>query len=247
MDHKNLGQGLRPDGPNELDRLLDELSGAEADAIRGWLPSGAGAGTDPQRLLAELGRVGDDVRRPDPQDPRGVRRVGIVGGGTAGYLTALALKTQRPWLDVTLIESKQIPIIGVGEATVSYFTLFLHHFLKLDPAELYRCVRPTWKLGIRFDWGPNPAGFMGPFDWSGDSVGLRGSIAATGDINAATLGSLLMGADKAAVFDTAQGPLSLMKYVPFAYHLDNGLFVEFLTRTAAERGIHHVEAKIADV
>ena len=43
-----------------------------------------------------------------------IRSVGVLGGGTAGYFTAIALKRRFPHLDVTLVESSTIPIIGVG-------------------------------------------------------------------------------------------------------------------------------------
>ncbi|MDJ0346000.1 tryptophan 7-halogenase [Streptomyces sp. H10-C2] len=247
MDHKLLGLGLGPDNGNELDRLLASFPDQDAESVRSWLPGRGGSGTNPMAMLENLAAAGDDFVKPDENDPRAIRRIGVIGGGTAGYFTALALKAKRPWLDVTLMESKQIPIIGVGEATVSYVTLFLHHYLGIDPEELYRRVRPTWKLGIKFDWGPHPDGFMGPFDWSGDAVGMLGSIATTGNINGATLGSAMMEADRAAVYDVGGAPLSLMKYLPFAYHLDNGLLVSFLAELAQRRGIHHVEATLEDV
>ena len=84
-----------------------------------------------------------------------IESIGIVGGGTAGYLTALALKKFYPRKRITLLESSQIPVIGVGEATTLLMVAFLHNILGLDPVELYQAVRPTWKLGIRFEWGPN--------------------------------------------------------------------------------------------
>ena len=99
-----------------------------------------------------------------PESTPGVRTVGILGGGTAGWLTALALRAQLPWLDVTVIESKSLPIIGVGEASVPSMIPFLHHYLKLDVAELTREVQPTWKQGIRFEWGlPGDYVFQAPF------------------------------------------------------------------------------------
>ena len=52
--------------------------------------------------------------------------MGIIGGGTAGYLTALALRASRPWLDVSVVESKDIPIIG-GGAIVPSTLPFLHY------------------------------------------------------------------------------------------------------------------------
>lgn len=57
------------------------------------------------------------INEAESAHPNGWNRIGIIGGGTAGYLTALAFKTRYPRLDVTLVESSAIPVIGVGEAT----------------------------------------------------------------------------------------------------------------------------------
>ena len=85
---------------------------------------------------------------------RSVRpNVGIIGGGTAGYLAALALRKKVPGLAVTLIESPDLPIIGVGEATTPLLPQFLHVDLGLDIHTLFTEVQPTFKLGIRFLWG----------------------------------------------------------------------------------------------
>ncbi|GLZ28701.1 hypothetical protein Lesp02_08910 [Lentzea sp. NBRC 105346] len=184
-------------------------------------------------------------REPDPRDPRAITRVGVIGGGTAGYLTALALRKKLPWLDVTLVESSRIPVIGVGEATTPPLLAFLHHYLEIDPHDFHEKVQPTWKLGIRFDgWGPHPDGFMAPFDWGENSVGVLGSLAAQGDPNAYTLQSLFMMADKVPVFD---GPVSLMDSIPFAYHLENRRLVSYLTALARSRGIRHLDTEIASV
>jgi tryptophan halogenase len=148
---------------------------------------------------------------------------------------------------VTLVESPHIPITGVGEATVPYMMMFLHHYLGINADELYRAVQPTWKLGIKFDWGPHPEGFMGPFDWSTDSVGLIGVIENTGNINSSTLGSAMMVADRTPVYQIDGRMVSLMKYLPFAYHLDNAMFVSFLTTPASRRDVKHVKATLADV
>src|SRR6185295_3229391 len=61
-----------------------------------------------------------------------IRSVGILGGGTAGYLTALALRRKAPDLAVTLIESPDLPILGVNEATTPLMPQFLHVDLGLD-------------------------------------------------------------------------------------------------------------------
>src|SRR3954467_14212052 len=94
----------------------------------------------------------------------GRTRIGVIGGGSAGYLAALALRTQCPELEVTLIESSKQPIIGVGEGTTPLMLPFLHGYLGLDFAELISEVQPTWKIGVSLDWGPKRGKpFLFPF------------------------------------------------------------------------------------
>ncbi len=232
-----------------VDALMPDLSASEAAAVRSWLGEhGTGGGVVDQRaLMRDHERPAYAPSRPDPEDPRAIRTVGVIGGGSAGYLTALALLARRPWLEISIVESPDIPVIGVGEATVPSFVLFLHHYLGIDASELYRRVRPTWKLGIRFDWGPDPQGFMAPFDWGNHTVGMLGSLATQGDINAFTLQSLFMRAGRVPVYRVGDGHVSLLNQLPFAYHLDNKPFVRFLAEVAGKRGIGHIDARIADV
>jgi len=232
--------------PPDLARLVDSFAPKDASLVRSWL--GDSPWPDARYLRGGGERLGARPTRPQRDDPLAVRSVGIIGGGTAGYLTALALRAARPWLEVTLVESSSVPIIGVGESTTPLMVTFLHHYLGIDPMELYEAVQPTWKLGIRFNWGPDPDGFVAPFDWDSNSVGIRGSLEAQGDINAATLQALMMVADRAPVFRLDDGRyVSLMKYLPFSYHLDNARFVAYLTRLALERGVRHVDATIGEV
>src|SRR4051812_47954073 len=184
--------------------------------------------------------------RPSLDPPEGVRSVGIIGGGTAGWFTALALRAQLPALDVTVIESSSVPIIGVGEAGVPSLVAFLHHYLKLDVLEFTREVRPTWKQGIRFEWGePGDYAFQAPFDWEVNGIGMLGSMAETGDINSFTVQSMLMAHDVTPVIRTGGKLQSFLPLMPFAYHLDNRRLVEYVTKQALARGVRHVDAKIA--
>jgi tryptophan 7-halogenase len=185
--------------------------------------------------------------RPKLDPASGVRTVGIVGGGTAGWLTALALRAQLPSLEVTVIESSSIPIIGVGEASVPSFVSFVHHYLKLDVVEFTREVQPTWKQGIRFEWGlPGSYVFQAPFDWEVNGIGMLGSMAEMGDINSFTLQAILMSRDVTPVLQTPGGLQSFLPLLSFAYHLDNPRLVRYLTRTALARGVRHVDCKIVD-
>jgi tryptophan halogenase len=80
----------------------------------------------------------------------------VLGGGSAGLLAALTLKLRLPQLIVRVVRSPEIGVIGVGEGTTPYFPGHLFDYLKIDPALFYRDAQPTWKLGLRFLWGPRP-------------------------------------------------------------------------------------------
>lgn len=198
--------------------------------------------------LAEGARLALAERRPrftagsEAGDP--VREVGILGGGTAGYLAALALRRSLPHLRVTLVESPAVPVIGVGEATTPLMPQFLHADLGLDPAELFAQVRPTLKLGIRFLWGaPGDGAFNYPFG----PVHVLESAAYRGDVEACSRRSLLMTAGRVPAEADGDGGLRLGLGPQVAYHLDNRRFVRYLRDRALARGVERVEATVAEV
>jgi tryptophan 7-halogenase len=186
------------------------------------------------------------VRGQPAAAPDAYRTVGIVGGGTAGYLTALALRARRPELQVTLIESSRIPVIGVGEATVPRLLDFLHgqHNLGLDIVDFYHRVLPTWKLGIKFYWGlPGDYAFHGSFQFGS----LLEPMVYRGNIDAYCLGALLQARDRVPVFGNGDGSYtSLLHKVPFAYHLDNPRFVRYLKDEAERFGVRLLDRMIVD-
>ena len=75
----------------------------------------------------------------------------VVGGGSAGLLTSLIEKKALPHMPVTLVRSKEIGVIGVGESTTVAIPGILHGYLELDPGE---CFAPV-HLGARFLQGRN--------------------------------------------------------------------------------------------
>jgi 2-polyprenyl-6-methoxyphenol hydroxylase-like FAD-dependent oxidoreductase len=86
--------------------------------------------------------------------PEPIRSILIVGGGTAGWMAAAALqRTLGPHAKVTLVESDDIGIVGVGEATVPPIRDF-NAMIGLDEAEFMRETKATLKVAIVFkDWG----------------------------------------------------------------------------------------------
>lgn len=176
---------------------------------------------------------------------RAYTRVGILGGGTAGYLTALALRRLLPELEVALIESSAVPVIGVGEATTPLMPQFLHVDLGLDVHELFREVMPTLKLGIRFDWGPpGTPGFPYPFG----TLHLLEGARYEGHIRHGSLRAQLMAADALPLWQGGDAATVEARFdTGIGYHLDNRRFVRYLQKKAAEQGVTPVDATIAAV
>jgi tryptophan halogenase len=94
----------------------------------------------------------DEALPHDPHEER-VRSVLVVGGGSSGWMAATYLATALSrHVQVTLVESDAIGIIGVGEATIPPIKQF-NRFLQLDEREFIQATQGTFKLGIQFhDW-----------------------------------------------------------------------------------------------
>ena len=91
-------------------------------------------------------------------------KVIVVGGGTAGWMTAAALAKLLPSrCSVHLIESEAIGIVGVSEATLPHIRGF-NDRLGINEAEFMAATRATFKLGIEFkDWGKPGDSYIHPF------------------------------------------------------------------------------------
>lgn len=84
-----------------------------------------------------------------------LKNLAVVGGGTAGLVTALVLKTRFPQLEVDVVRSKKIGTIGVGEGSTEHWTAFMD-FVGIHYFDLVKECDATFKSGIMFKgWGPN--------------------------------------------------------------------------------------------
>ncbi len=178
-----------------------------------------------------------------------IRRVVIAGGGTAGWMAAASLsKLLGKTLDITLIESDQIPTVGVGEATIPTL-LTLHKLLDIDEREFMAEVNGTFKLGISFEsWRDlnkdyiHSFGFTGKDCWAAgfQHFWLKGKRLGIAKDFGDYCGELVAAReDKFAIV-----PKNMLNY---AYHLDAGLYAKFLRKLAEKHGAKRVEGKIVGV
>jgi tryptophan halogenase len=198
----------------------------------------------------------------DEMDATKEARIVIVGGGTAGWLTAAFLQNQLPYtlnrsVAVTVIEADDIPTVGVGEATIPSIRQTLaacgieeHVFLKHCNA--------TFKQGIEFvNWRDDPkiAGENSYFHPFGDQVMVAGRDATWQWLQ-------LSATQRAAYADqfSVQAEISKCGRAPknftdkpydgalaYAYHLDAGKLAQFLKDHCKQRGVRHRVQKVVDV
>ncbi|GAB3650526.1 tryptophan 7-halogenase [Echinicola sediminis] len=170
-----------------------------------------------------------------------INSIGILGGGSAGYFSALYLKKQFPDKEITLIESSDIPIIGVGEATTQAMITFLYHDLGFSVEEIFRKIKPTIKLGVKFQWGyPGDYYFNFPFGGLFNDF----SIEEYANYNHCNLSSRLMEANKVPIMKGDNGFKHFPKNGAYAFHIDNALLVRFLQSKLEEFNCKHIDAKI---
>ncbi|MBP2160350.1 MULTISPECIES: tryptophan halogenase family protein [Asticcacaulis] len=178
-----------------------------------------------------------------------IRKVVIAGGGTAGWCVATALgKLLGPLLDITLVESAEIGIVGVGEATIPTIRSF-HRNLGIDERDFMRNCQAGIKLGISFDnWSRigdhyfHSFGFVGKSPWLAPFHHMwlhARSLGFGGDLQEYCL-ELLAG-EAARFYAGPDGPLS------YAYHFDTALYGPYLRRHAEAAGVRRIEGRINHV
>ena len=195
------------------------------------------------------------VSAPDPAQGGAPLRVVVVGGGTAGWMTAAALVRLLPRAcNVQLVESAEIGIVGVGEATLPHLRAFVTR-LGLDEADFMRATNATFKLGIDFrDFGAIGASYIHPFGDFGRPLNdvafhhywLR--LRAAG--HAAPLGdySVAVQAGRAARFALpAEDTAALAGSYGYAYQFDATLFAPYLRRFAEQHGVQRTEGRVVSV
>jgi tryptophan halogenase len=186
-----------------------------------------------------------------PEDRR-IRHVVIVGGGSAGWMSAAALtRAVGTACRITLVESEEIGTVGVGEATIPPIRLF-NQMLGIDEAEFLRRTQGSCKLGIEFvNWGAEGHRYFHPFGPHGLAFDLaplhqhwlrhRHAPGMAGlDEH-----SMAWNLASRARFERPSGdPRSVMSTFDYAYHFDAGLYARYLREISESRGVQRLEGRI---
>jgi tryptophan halogenase len=190
-------------------------------------------------------------------DTHSIRKIVIVGGGTAGWMSAapLAQKLGKD-CEIVLIESPDIGTIGVGEATLPTIRYY-NASLGLETADFIRKTQASFKLGIEFqDWGHQGNRFFHGFGDFGPRIENRSP-----HMHWLYL-SRIIGADMPSWENWSMATMMArkLKFTPpsgdtpsaanaysYGFHFDAGLYAAYLRDYAIQRGVQRIEATITGV
>ena len=188
-----------------------------------------------------------------------MKTIAIVGGGTAGWLTAHQfLRKINPEIKIVVVSSSQVPVIGVGEGTTGLFTELIHELF--DEKEFLKETESTYKIGIRHsDWDQVGKSFWSPLgdEYSGESSfpspdydDVRVWHIANGLEYDKSFQSRLMAENRLHISNGESIYTKIHEEqdgysIPVAYHLDSHKVGEYLKRKALEKSnCSHVEGKV---
>ncbi|RYG09026.1 MAG: tryptophan 7-halogenase [Chitinophagaceae bacterium] len=182
-----------------------------------------------------------------------IKKVVIVGGGTAGWMSAALLKKiMGTVIDIELVESEDIGRIGVGEATIPPIRYF-NQVLGINEAEFLQATKASIKLAIKFEhWRTQGESYFHTFGGAGKNIAfcpfhhfwLRAkSLGDTSSLWDYDLNYLCATSNKFAPINSKDSALDM----PYAYHFDASLYAAFLRTLSESLGVKRVEGLIEQV
>jgi tryptophan halogenase len=185
-----------------------------------------------------------------------IRRIVIVGGGTAGWMAAAALArfVGGSGRRIVLVESEAIGTVGVGEGTIPPILEF-NHQLGLDEAEYLRATHATYKLGIEFvGWTEPGQRYFHQFGEIGRPLNgvsfhqvwlkYRGNPA-VGPLAAYSMSAVAAANGRFA--HSSKNPDEPLSEIAYAFHFDASAYGQYLRRFAEKHGAERIEGRIVDV
>jgi 2-polyprenyl-6-methoxyphenol hydroxylase-like FAD-dependent oxidoreductase len=184
------------------------------------------------------------------------KKIVILGGGSAGWMTAsmMAKHWADKGVDITLIESPDIGVIGVGEGSTPMLKTFFQ-FLGIEEQEWMPECNATYKNGIRFEgWCTKPGfeNYFHPFVSELDGYTLqlfeRNALLRRCGVNVEVQPDKFFLTSILAEKRLAPIPHHNFPFdVSYGYHFDSILLGKFLKNRMIGKGVKHIEAKIVGV
>ncbi len=188
--------------------------------------------------------------------PERVKRVLIVGGGTAGWMAASFLsQALGKTIRIEVVESDEISTVGVGEATIPPINKF-NEALGIDENEFVKATQASFKLGIQFkNWGAIGDSYIHGFGSIGHMTGAvefhhywlkmfqEGKVDRLDDYSI----NLLACEKNKFMRGTDKYPNSPLADIGHAFHFDAGLYARYLRGYAEQHGVIRTEGKITHV
>lgn len=187
-----------------------------------------------------------------------IKNVVILGGGTAGWMTAAAFSklVKNDYCKVTLIESETIGTVGVGEATIPLIRYF-NNYLGINEVDFMRATSATFKLGIEFkDWGKIGDSYIHPFGdyrygFGGSSIGFHHywlkarEQGLSKPIEQYSLPIAMCRAQKFIL--PSEDKSSLRSTYNYAYHIDASAYATFLRAYSEGNGVERIEGIASEI
>ncbi len=175
-----------------------------------------------------------------------IQSILVLGSGSAGLLAAISIKKKIPQLAVRIVRSPDIGVIGVGEGTTPNFPRHLFDYLGISRKDFYALAEPTWKLGIRFLWGPRESfdyGFARQLDSHWTDLPRPNGYYCDDDFRNANVPSALMEEGKVFARQPDGGGPDVQPW--HAFHIENKKLVEVLELVARKVGVEFTDGKVS--
>jgi tryptophan halogenase len=184
---------------------------------------------------------------PNDRHEKVMRSVLVLGAGSAGLLAAVSIRRALPEVVVRVVRSPEIGVIGVGEGTTPTLPAQLFNNLGIGRRRFYELAEPTWKLGIKFFWGPRDHfnySFSQGLDAHWSDLARPNGYYCDEVFDYSNYATAFMEEGKVFPRQKSGGAPAIQEW--HAFHIENRKFVATLEIIARERGIEFIDGRVSD-